>query len=112
MRALLSVPMLALLLIAASVNTAQAAHCGAVSYRNAGCCDRVDYCAEKQQCYTVMKTCRKMVYEKQQYTCYKTVYETVCEDKTVNCVKYVPETCYRDRCTPCASRCTKRSTGP
>ncbi len=88
MKALLSVPICAVLLAAASVNTAWAAYCGAVSYRNAGCCDQVDYCDAKQRCYTVMKTCRKVVYEKQQYTCYKTVYETVCEDKTISCAQW------------------------
>ncbi|MFW6170819.1 MAG: hypothetical protein ACODAD_10050, partial [Planctomycetota bacterium] len=82
MRVLLSAPIWAVLLAAASVNTSWAAYCGAVSYRNAGFCDQVDYCAAKQQCYTVNKTRREVVYEKQQYTCYKTVYETVREPKT------------------------------
>ena len=61
----------------------------------------------QQQCCTVMKTCKEVVYEQRQYTCYKTCCERVCEQRTINCVKYVPETCYREAHTRSASRCRK-----
>jgi len=98
MRTLLGVPMLAVLLAAALANSGYASCCGAASYRNIGCCQPADYGCAKQQCYTVMKTCRETVYEQQQYTCYKKCYETVYEAKTITCCKMVPETCYRE-CT-------------
>src|SRR5579863_4538829 len=96
MKALLGVPILAVVLAAVSAETADACWCGAAKFRCcAGCCDTISYCCTKQQCHTVMKTCKEIVYEKQNYTCYKTCYETVCEPRTIDCVKYVPETCYR-----------------
>jgi len=88
MRTLLGVPIVAVLLAAATLNSAQAFCCGAASYRNIGCCDVGNYCQAKQQCHTVMKTCREVVYEQQQHTCYKKVCETVygyaeqCNDST------------------------------
>ena len=81
----------------------EAGYCGAARLR---CCRpsacSADYGCCKQQCHTVMKTCKEVVYEKKQYTCYKTCYKPVWETKTINCVKYVPETCYREcRYTVC-----------
>src|SRR5688572_19421800 len=86
MRTLLGLPILAVLLAAFSVNTASASCCGAASYKNctAPAADTGSYCTAQAQCHTVMKTCKKVVYEKQQYTCYKTCYDTVYVDKTVN----------------------------
>ena len=83
MRTLLGVPIVAVLLAAATLNSAQAFCCGAASYRNIGCCQPADYGCAKQQCYTVMKTCREVVYEQQQHTCYKKVCETVYDTKTI-----------------------------
>ena len=70
MRTLLGVPVVALLLAVCSADVAEARYCGAARY---SCCaaDCCDYAAAKQQCHTVMKTCREVVYEKQNYTCYK-----------------------------------------
>ena len=66
---------LASLLVALSANTASASCCGAASYRNASCgADPADFCEVKQQCHTVMKTCRKVVWEKQAFTCFKNCY--------------------------------------
>src|SRR3990170_2613216 len=98
MKRLLAIPLItaALLIIAASA--ADACYCGAARLRCCmrECCATTEYASCKQQCYTVMKTCKEVVYEKRQYTCYKTCYERVCEQKIVNCVKYVPQTCYRE----------------
>eukprot|EP00534_Pseudo-nitzschia_fraudulenta_P008089 CAMPEP_0201143550 /NCGR_PEP_ID=MMETSP0851-20130426/5269_1 /ASSEMBLY_ACC=CAM_ASM_000631 /TAXON_ID=183588 /ORGANISM="Pseudo-nitzschia fraudulenta, Strain WWA7" /LENGTH=172 /DNA_ID=CAMNT_0047417843 /DNA_START=97 /DNA_END=611 /DNA_ORIENTATION=+ len=98
MRAVLGLPILAVMLAAFSANSAEAAYGGLFSFRNAGCCEPATYECCKQQCYTVNKTCKETVYEKQEQTCYKTVYETVYEDKTVDCVTYETETRYKD-CT-------------
>ncbi len=74
MNKLLGVPMIAFILALVSVDTADAGWCGAARYRCcATCCDTCGYPAVKQQCHTVMKTCREIVYEQQNYTCYKTV---------------------------------------
>ena len=59
MRTLLGVPIVAVLLAAVTVNTGYASCCGAASYKHLGCCDPASYGAAKQQCYTVMKTCRE-----------------------------------------------------
>jgi len=95
MRRFLGVPVVALLLAAITASSADAGYCGAARYwrcRATGC---QDYVSCKQQCSTVMKTCREVVYEKQQYTCYKTCYERIVEPKTINYTKMVAETCYR-----------------
>ena len=77
MKNLLVVPMLAVAMAVASVREADAGWCGAACFNRCGsCCSAVDYCGCRQQCCTVMKTCKEVVYEKQDYTCYKTVYET------------------------------------
>ena len=98
MNRFLGVPLVAMVLWVIAANTAEASFCGAARYRcskRAVCCP-AEYAECKQQCYTVMKTVKEVVYEKRQYTCYKTVYERVCEQKTVNVVKYVPETRYKE----------------
>ena len=71
MRSILGVPIVAVLLAAAWANTGYAACCGAASYRHVGCAEPASYGSTKQHCYTVMKTCRETVYDKQEYTCYK-----------------------------------------
>ena len=89
MRLFIGVPMLTVLLAVCSANVAEAGYFGMARWRSCQpCCE--------QQCHTVMKTCKEIVYEKQQRTCYKTVYDTVYEDKQINCVKNVYETRYRD----------------
>jgi len=94
MKTMYGVAAAAVLIVAAYTNTASAAYLGAACYQKAGCGVEVaDTSCQKPQCYTVMKTCRKVVYEKQQVTCYRTVRETVCETRTIDCVKYVPQTC-------------------
>src|SRR5687768_18270865 len=92
MRTLLGVPIIAVLLAVATVNTGYASCCGAASYKHVSCSQPADYAPAKQHCYTVMKTCREVVYEKQEYTCYKKCYETTYETKTVECCRMVPET--------------------
>src|SRR6188472_3433847 len=94
MRTLLGVPIAAVLLAAAAASTAHASCCGAASYKNVGCSEPCGYAPAKQHCYTVMKTCREVVYDKQEYTCYKKVHETVYDTRTVECCKMVPETHY------------------
>ncbi|MCG8583739.1 MAG: hypothetical protein MI757_03410, partial [Pirellulales bacterium] len=89
MRLFVGVPLLTVLLAACSANVADAGYFGAARWHR---CQPL--C--KQQCHTVMKTCKEIVYEKQQRTCYKTVYDTVYDEKQVNCVKYVRETHYRE----------------
>jgi len=81
MKSALSVPILVAILAVVSADRASAGFCGVARFLNCNrFCDPCDYCSAKQQCHTVMKTCKEMVYEKQNYTCYKTVYETVYED--------------------------------
>lgn len=69
-----------------SGSQAQAAWCGAASYR--WC--RPTACDFTQQCSTVMKTCRKVVYEQEQVTCYRTVLEKVAVPQRILCTRYVP----------------------
>ena len=96
MRRLLAMSAGALMFLAVAATTAEACYCGATRYRTCrkACCLAVD-CAP-QQCYTVMKTCQKTVYEQKQYTCYRTICEPVYEQKTVEAIRYVSETRYRD----------------
>ena len=96
MRFLRGVPILAVVLVALAAKSAPAAYCGAASYSRCGCSKVVSDCCEPQQCYTVMKTCRQVVWEQEQCTSYRRVYETCYEDRVINCVKYVPETCFRE----------------
>ncbi|MHC4403719.1 MAG: hypothetical protein ACYTG0_29020, partial [Planctomycetota bacterium] len=96
MRALLGLPVVAVMLAALSADTADASYCGVAKFRRCKpvCC--VDHTCCKWQCHTVMKTCRQVVYEPKQFTCYKTCYQPVCVPKTITCTKYVPETHYRE----------------
>src|SRR5688572_26868870 len=97
MKAFRGIPILVGLYMATTVGQADASYLGAARYKSCtSCCAPTEYAACKQQCHTVMKTCREVVYEQKQYTCYKTVYEKVCEPKTIDCVNYVKEVCYRD----------------
>ena len=69
------------------VQAVQAGFCGAVvclpcAPRNANFVDH---------CVTVMRTAKKVVYEKQQFTCYKTVYEKVPVARKVVSCRYIPE---------------------
>src|SRR5438067_1571474 len=92
MRTLLGVPIVAVLLAAATVNTGYASCCGAASYRHVGCCQPSSFGAAKQQCYTVMKTFHEKGYRQQSYTICKTVYETGNNNNTYTCCKMVSET--------------------
>jgi len=86
---------LTILLVAAgtlSVDTANATHCGAACHRLFGRSQGVDYGCSSQCCHTVMKTQRKVVFEKQHQTCYRTVYDTVMEDRTVQSTRMVRQT--------------------
>ncbi|MDP6467809.1 MAG: hypothetical protein QF918_08725, partial [Pirellulaceae bacterium] len=82
MKSFVQVPILAAIALLVSVNTASAGYLGAASYRHCAATSPASFSCAKQQCYTVMKTCRNVVYEKQQYTCYRTAYETVYDTKT------------------------------
>ena len=93
-----TVPVLATLFAALVAGPAHAGYFGAARYQSCGCAEAADYGCARQHCHVVMRTCRRIVWEKQQYTCYKTVYETVYDERTVECVKYVRETRYRE-CT-------------
>src|SRR5690348_12266465 len=98
MKTLLGVPLVAVILMALSVDTAVAGYCGACRYRCCATCCDAGPAPCKMQCHTVMRTCKEVVYEKQNYTCYKTVMEPVVENRTINCCHYVQETAYRDCC--------------
>jgi hypothetical protein len=67
MKTLTGVSMAAVLLLVLSANTALASCCGAASYANVGCCEPA--CCPAPQCCTVMKTCKKVTWEKQCHTC-------------------------------------------
>jgi hypothetical protein len=92
MNKLFGVAIVAVVLWAGMANGVEACYCGAA--RRAVCCQS---CCRPvaQQCCTVMKTCREVVYQQKQYTCYRTCCEPVWEQKTVTAVRYVPETRYR-----------------
>ena len=105
---------LAILLVAAgslSVDTANATYCGAVSYRLWGRCQGVNYGCSPQCCHTVMKTQRKVVFEKQQQTCYRTCYDTVMQDHTIQCTRMVRKTHCKQIpytvCRPVYETCTR-----
>ena len=85
MKNLLGMPLLAVALLTVAAQSADAAYCGAARYRCcAPSCGSADYCGVKQQCHTVMKTCKEVVYEKKQYTCYRNVYKPVYETKHIS----------------------------
>src|SRR5689334_21440766 len=90
MKTLMGVSMTAAVLLVLSTNTALASCCGAANYANVGCCEPA--CCPAPQCCTVMKTCRKVCWEKQCHTCYRTVCDTVYDQQQIDCVKYVCET--------------------
>ncbi|MBP3558513.1 MAG: hypothetical protein J6K20_12550, partial [Thermoguttaceae bacterium] len=79
-------------LLAAPLEQAQGAWCGAASYR--WCRPRA--CEFTTQSCTVMKTCRKVVYEQEQVVCYRTSFQKVPVTRRVLCTKYVPETRVRE----------------
>ena len=87
------VPVVAFLLTIIPVSTSSAAWFGACSYKH---CGVAAPCCQKQQCYTVMKSCPEVVYEPYQVTCYRNEYQTVYDEKVINCCKHVPETHYRE----------------
>ena len=89
MKATVSVPIFAALVLAVAPTRADAGYCGAARY--SGCVP----CSYNQDaggaCCTVTKTRRRVVYDRQQVTCYKTVYDRVCEDRVINVTRYVRE---------------------
>ena len=91
-------------MLAIAASTTEAGYCGALRHRccKRACCEPAE-CTCCRQCYTVMKTCKEVVYEEREETCYKTVFEEVVEKKKVPAVKFVPVTAYR--CVPC--NCTQ-----
>ncbi|MDO4630281.1 MAG: hypothetical protein Q4C70_13965, partial [Planctomycetia bacterium] len=96
MKNVLGLSVMSILLLAMiCVSPAQARYCGATR-----CFPCVKVCPQyecvKMECHTVMKTCRKVVWERQDFTCYRNITERVCVPKTITCTKMVPETCYRD----------------
>src|SRR5262245_14740416 len=95
MKRLLGVTLMAVVLAAIAAQSAHAGYCGAASFQLCCASDACNYTAARQNCYTVMKCCKEVVYEKQNYTCYKTVCCPVMEQKTIDCVKYVAETAYK-----------------
>ena len=107
MKKILGVAAGAVALAAMSAGSADACFCGAPGSTagRVACCDTCECCP--QQCSTVMKTCREVVYEQRQYTCYKTCYERVCEQKTDQCVKTSLRRATASAPTRSASRCGK-----
>ncbi len=103
MKRLLGVSLLSAVLLAIAASTASAGYCGALRHRccKRACCEPVE-CTCCQQCYTVMKTCKEVVYEEREDTCYKTVFVEVVSKKKVPAVKFVPVTAYRCVCCDCA----------
>ena len=84
MRTALGVPLFAAILAVLAASNADASYCGAARY----CRCRPECCVTTccpEQCHTVMKTCREVVYEQQQVTCYKTCCERVCVPETSFC---------------------------
>ncbi|MGQ9769455.1 MAG: hypothetical protein ACUVQG_02765, partial [Thermogutta sp.] len=95
MRSILTVPLLAVLIIAVA-GKVEAGYCGAVrlARQPSGCA--LEPSGGPQQCYTVVKPTRKLVFETQQVTCYKTCFERVVEPRQVTYTRYVPEIQYRE----------------
>ncbi|MEJ5343198.1 MAG: hypothetical protein WHT09_16745, partial [Thermogutta sp.] len=90
------IPLMAALLVAWSAARVEAGYCGAVRLARATTACAVDVGCAPQQCYTVLKPHRKLVYETQQITTYKTCFERVVEPRQVSYTKYVPEIQYRE----------------
>ena len=88
MKNLFGAALLAVVALAAlSAEKAQAAYCGACSYTAV----RPSACEFAAQCNTVMKTCRKVVFEKEQVVCYRNAVQKVPVTRQITCTKYVPE---------------------
>ena len=88
MKKFFSAAILAVAVLAAfSAQQAQAAYCGACSYVGVRPCA----CEFTTQCNTVMKTCRKVVFEKEQVVCYRNAVQKVPVTRQVTCTRYVPE---------------------
>ncbi len=97
MRMRLAIPMLVVVAVTMSLaDQAFGCYCGAARFRLFGQCRTAELGCCPQQCYTVMKTRRAVVYEPQCVTMYRTVHETVMENQTINCTRYVRETHYRE----------------
>ena len=90
MRTIWTVPLLAMLFVAVAAGKVDAGYCGAVrlARQPSGCA--LEPSCGPQQCYTVMKPHRKLVFEPQQVTCYKTCFERVVTPRQVTYTKYVP----------------------
>lgn len=97
MRKLLGTPVLAIVVLLIAEGTASAGYCGVLSYRcgKRACCRQATCTCCRQECHTVMKTCKEVIYEPKEVTAYKTVYEEVIDEKTVDVVKYVEEIRHR-----------------
>ena len=104
MNRLMGVLVLAAVLAAGTVNSAEACYCGCAG---AACCQTSCCCAVPQQCCTVMRTCQQVVYEPKQYTCYRTCYEAVWEQKPVTCVAMCPRRTIASASKPFAARSMK-----
>src|SRR5438477_60769 len=104
MKNLLVVPLLSALLAVSLARNADAGYCGACCYSRCAPCCGVNYCGAKQQCCTVMKTCKEVVYEQQCYTCSNRKSVTETQPGTSSGSKYVSETetreCHYTVCKP------------
>jgi hypothetical protein len=82
---------LVLLVAAAAVSwaadPASASYCGAARFR---CCQSA--CCPAQQCYTVMKTCKKIEYVPYEVTQYRSVFVEVVDKKEIDTVEFKPDT--------------------
>ncbi len=96
MKTLTGVVLIAAAIVAMTVETAAAGYCGATRHkcRKTQCCE-TQCCCSAQECYTVMKTCREVVYEAVEKVCFDTVYEEIKETVKVPFTKYVEQTRYR-----------------
>jgi hypothetical protein len=77
-------------------SAANACYCEANRIRRSRACCCRETC--QTQCFTVMKTCQKTVYEEKECTFYKTVYEQVVDKKPVDTTKFVEGVAYK--CAP------------
>ncbi|HOA53165.1 MAG TPA: hypothetical protein PKI05_13005, partial [Thermogutta sp.] len=96
MRTVWTVPLMAMLMIAVAAGKVDAGYCGAVrlALQPTGCA--LEPGCGPQQCYTVLKPSRKLVFEPQQVTSYRTHFERVVEPRQVTYTRYVPEIQYRE----------------
>jgi hypothetical protein len=95
------------LILGATAAEAGCVGAGRYYHRRCTCCCAAPCTCCQQQCFTVMKRCKEIVYEEKECTAYQTVYEEVVEKQTVEAVKFVEETQYRCQPTtvmqPCES---------